>query len=40
MRKLFRSAAFYVVLALVVLAVAGSLLSGGDKRERSQGLVV
>ncbi|MDQ3758272.1 MAG: ATP-dependent zinc metalloprotease FtsH, partial [Actinomycetota bacterium] len=34
MRKLFRSAAFYVVLALVVLAIAGSLLGGEDKREK------
>ena len=34
MRKLFRSAAFYVVLALVVLAVASTLLSGGGEREK------
>jgi cell division protease FtsH len=34
MRKVFRSAAFYVVLALLVLAVASSFLSGGEKREK------
>ena len=34
MRKVFRSAAFYVVLALLVLALASGLLGSGDKREK------
>ena len=34
MRKLSRSAAFYVVLGLVVLVVASSWLGGEDKREK------
>ena len=34
MRKLFRSAAFYVVLALVLLVVASSFLGGSDEREK------
>jgi cell division protease FtsH len=33
-RKLSRSAVFYVVLALVLLALASSFLGGGDKREK------
>jgi cell division protease FtsH len=33
MRKFSRSAVFYVVLALVLLALASSFLGGGDKRE-------
>jgi cell division protease FtsH len=33
-RKLFRSAAFYVVLGLVVLAVASSWLGGSDEKEQ------
>jgi cell division protease FtsH len=34
MRKVFRSAAFYVVLALLALAIASSFLSSSDKREK------
>ena len=34
MRKLFRSAAFYVVLALLVLAIASSFLHGAPKRDK------
>ena len=34
MRKVFRSAAFYVVLALLALAIASSFLGGNTKREK------
>jgi cell division protease FtsH len=34
MRKVFRSAAFYIVLALLVLAIASSFLGSGDKRQK------
>jgi cell division protease FtsH len=34
MKKVFRSAGFYVILALVVLAVATSFFSGGSSREK------
>ncbi|MDQ1443847.1 MAG: cell division protease FtsH, partial [Acidimicrobiaceae bacterium] len=34
MRKVFRSAAFYVVLALLALVIASSFLGGSEKREK------